>query len=153
MPPQYNKDINKDIIKEKDTLTGVEKERAAAAAATTPAPAREVFKKPKLEEIKQYCDERGNLIDAQHFFDYYEACGWAVGKGKKMKDWRAAVRTWESNGIINKTRTTHNGKDSRTSRLAAARADIANALNAAERAYNSATGLGEVYPQELFDGL
>ena len=149
MPLQINKVINKDITKEKDTLTGVEKERAAAAAATTPAPAREAFKKPKVEEIEKYCAERDNSIDAQHFFDYYEACGWTVGKGKKMRDWRAAVRTWECNGIDNKD-TKRNENKTRANRLAEARADIANALDAAERAYNRATSVGEVYSEELF---
>lgn len=52
------------------------------------------FKKPTVEEIAEYCRERNNGIDAQRFFDYYEAKGWLIGK-TKMKDWRAAVRTWE----------------------------------------------------------
>lgn len=39
--------------------------------------------------------ERGNLIDAAQFIDYYSANGWMVGKSR-MKDWRAAIRTWES---------------------------------------------------------
>jgi len=52
------------------------------------------FQKPKIEEIQNYCLERKNNIDAEAFFDYYEANGWQVGKNK-MKDWKAAVRTWE----------------------------------------------------------
>lgn len=54
------------------------------------------FRKPTIEEIEQYCIERDNGIDAQYFFDYYERNGWVVGK-TKMKDWKAAVRTWERN--------------------------------------------------------
>lgn len=54
------------------------------------------FTKPSIEEIEQYCRERHNNIDAKHFYDYYESKGWVVGKAK-MKDWRAAVRTWEAN--------------------------------------------------------
>lgn len=52
------------------------------------------FKAPTVDEIKSYCSERKNDVDAQRFFDYYESNGWHVGKNK-MKDWKAAVRTWE----------------------------------------------------------
>jgi hypothetical protein len=51
-------------------------------------------KKPSIEEIKDYCLERNNGIDAEQFFDFYESKGWLVGKNK-MKNWQAAVRTWE----------------------------------------------------------
>lgn len=54
------------------------------------------FQKPSIEEIKAYCKERNNGIDAERFFDYYEAIGWKVGKNT-MKDWKACVRTWERN--------------------------------------------------------
>ena len=54
----------------------------------------EKFVKPTIEEIKAYCKERNNGIDANYFFDYYESKGWLVGK-TKMKSWKAAVRTWE----------------------------------------------------------
>lgn len=53
-----------------------------------------VFTPPGVEEVESYCRERNNNIDAQHFVDYYEARNWMLGK-VKMKDWRAAVRTWE----------------------------------------------------------
>jgi hypothetical protein len=49
---------------------------------------------PKIEMIKQYCVDRDNNVDADKFFNFYEAKGWVVGKSK-MKDWQAAVRTWE----------------------------------------------------------
>ena len=62
------------------------------------------FKKPTVEEVKDYCKERNNNVDAQQFFDYYESKGWKIGKSP-MKDWKAAVRTWEKNdyGYHNKT--------------------------------------------------
>lgn len=53
------------------------------------------FLKPTLEEIREYCLSRNNYVDPERFYDYYEANGWKVGKNP-MKDWRAAVRTWES---------------------------------------------------------
>lgn len=59
------------------------------------------FVPPTLEEVKAYCDERQNNVDAQKFIDYYTSNGWQVGKNK-MRDWKAAVRTWERNGYDNK---------------------------------------------------
>lgn len=53
------------------------------------------FKKPTVEEVREYCISRGNSVDAQRFVDYYESNGWKVGGRGKMADWRAAVRTWE----------------------------------------------------------
>ncbi len=46
--------------------------------------------------IRAYCNQRGNGIDPAHFHAYYEARGWMLGK-VKMKDWRAAIITWEKN--------------------------------------------------------
>ena len=54
------------------------------------------FKKPTLEEVKEYCKERNNNIDSQRFIDFYESKDWMIGKNK-MKDWKAAIRTWEKN--------------------------------------------------------
>lgn len=69
-----NKEIKKEIYKEKR------------------------FKKPTLEEVKEYCLERNNNISAEQFIDYYDANGWKVGKNS-MKDWKASIRTWERNKI------------------------------------------------------
>ena len=52
------------------------------------------FQKPSLDEIRQYCISRGNKVDPEQFFNFYESKGWIIGKSP-MKDWRAAVRTWE----------------------------------------------------------
>ena len=59
-----------------------------------PPPKR--FTAPTLEEDKEYCAERKNGVDAARFVNYYTANGWKVGKNP-MKDWKAAVRTWERN--------------------------------------------------------
>ena len=53
------------------------------------------FKKPSLEEVKAYCEERHNNINPQVFLDFYESKGWKVGN-QPMKDWKACVRTWEN---------------------------------------------------------
>ena len=54
------------------------------------------FSPPSVEQIGEYCAERRNGVDPERFYDYYQSKGWMVGK-VKMKDWRAAVRTWERN--------------------------------------------------------
>ena len=75
----------------------------------TPKKAR--FCKPTVEEIRGYCWERGNNVDAQKFFDYYESNGWKVGSNA-MKDWKAAVRTWERNGFDNNNTQTQKANGS-----------------------------------------
>lgn len=57
------------------------------------------FVPPTVEEVKEYCQERKNSVNPQHFVDFYEANGWVQGKGKPIKDWRATVRTWERSGV------------------------------------------------------
>ena len=52
------------------------------------------FTPPTVDEVREYCEERGNSVNPQRFVDYYSSNGWMVGKNK-MKDWKAAVRTWE----------------------------------------------------------
>ena len=53
------------------------------------------FAPPTLEQVTAYCRERKNSVDPQRFIDYYTSNGWRVGKNP-MKDWKAAVRQWES---------------------------------------------------------
>lgn len=57
---------------------------------------REVFIPPSVEEVYQYCRENNYSINPERFVNHYEANGWMAGKNK-MKDWRAAVRLWQSN--------------------------------------------------------
>jgi len=73
-------------LKDKDTDIVIVKEKAKAKR----------FTKPTIEDIKEYCIERNNFVDAEKFFDYYSSNGWKVGKNP-MKDWKASVRTWEKN--------------------------------------------------------
>lgn len=80
-----NININKNInLKEKDNINVIQKEKR--------------FSKPTIEEIQTYCKERNNTVDASKFFDFYESKGWKVGNSP-MKDWRAAVRTWEKSSV------------------------------------------------------
>ena len=61
---------------------------------------------PTLEMVKEYCLERGNNIDAEKFYDFYESKSWFVGKNK-MKDWQASIRTWERSdkSVTSKSKT------------------------------------------------
>ena len=61
-----------------------------------PKETQSVFIKPTIDEIKDYCLERKNNVNAESFSNYYEARGWKL-KGIQMKDWKACVRTWEGN--------------------------------------------------------
>ncbi len=69
---------------------------------------------PLISEISTYCKERNNEVNPEQFYDHYQSNGWMVGKNK-MKDWKAAVRTWEKNGYSkphqsnNNQITTQNG--------------------------------------------
>jgi hypothetical protein len=55
---------------------------------------RERFSPPTVEDVSEYCKERGNKVDPNRFVDFYASKGWKVGQNP-MKDWKAAVRTWE----------------------------------------------------------
>lgn len=87
-PKEKEKEKAKANVKAKENVKG--NEPAKAFCAETPRR----FSKPTVDEIRVYCRERGNAVDAQRFFDFYEAKGWLVGN-QPMKDWQAAVRTWE----------------------------------------------------------
>lgn len=70
------------------------------------------FVKPTIEEVRAYCRDRGNTIDPEAFVAYYESKGWKVGN-TPMRDWKAAVITWER-----RRKENNNGnKSSITSRL------------------------------------
>lgn len=84
------------------------------------APPKRRFVKPTVDEIRAYCAERKNNIDPQYFWDYYEARGWKAGGRSAMKDWRAAVRTWEKNNF--QTSPPKNGMDGDQSQQSKARA-------------------------------
>lgn len=54
------------------------------------------FSPPDSDTVREYCTERNNSVDPEAFVDFYTSKNWMVGKNK-MKDWKAAVRTWEKN--------------------------------------------------------
>lgn len=54
-----------------------------------------VFIKPTLDQVADYCKERKNDVDPEKFYDYYQTQGWKLANGNSMKDWQSAIRTWE----------------------------------------------------------
>jgi len=73
---------------ERDKEKKEEKEEVEARAPPS------LFIKPSIEEVAAYCKARGNTVDPEAFWAFYESNGWKVGRNP-MKDWQAAVRTWE----------------------------------------------------------
>ena len=85
--------IDKDSIniKEKDITNVISKKKNSSK-----------FIPPTFEEVAEYCSARNNTVNPQAFIDFYESKGWMIGKNK-MKDWKAAVRTWERTQKENKS--------------------------------------------------
>lgn len=73
--------------------------------------------RPTVEDVRNYCQERKNSIDPQHFVDYYEQQGWKLSNGNPLKDWKAAIRNWERRDQDKKPRNytgDHSRPDKRT---------------------------------------
>ena len=85
--PSINRKLLKEKIEELDSAS-ITKPRTKKVSVR--------FIPPSIEEIKNYCKERNNGINAEQFFDFYQSKNWMIGKNK-MKDFKAAVRTWERN--------------------------------------------------------
>lgn len=86
-----DKEEDKDIELEKDkdkNIMGDSNESPRKRYSRSP------FHPPSVEEVKAYCDERKNTVDPEAFVDFYSSKDWMIGKNR-MKDWKAAVRTWE----------------------------------------------------------
>lgn len=64
---------------------------------------------PSLEWITDYCIERKNNVDPETFFNFYQSKGWMIGKNR-MKNWQAAIHTWEKNSKNEKTSQTYGKK-------------------------------------------
>ena len=93
------------------TITQTESPKGVKREKAPTEPKRETasrFRPPSVEEVEQYCFERNNRVDPERFVDFYSSNGWKVGKNP-MKDWKAAVRTWEKTGYNDKPRIGANG--------------------------------------------
>ena len=80
LPRNRNRNRNRNSKEDKD---GDSKGKASA------------FSPPSIEEVTLQCQEKGYTVDPESFIAYYESNGWRVGRNK-MKDWKAALVTWNS---------------------------------------------------------
>ena len=83
--------------KENENVNEKEKENESPSETKREKQAKEKrlrFSAPSVDEVRDYCRERGNSIDAETFVDFYASKGWKVGNSP-MKDWQSAIRTWE----------------------------------------------------------
>ncbi len=90
-----SKSIEIDTDKEIELESEIELEKKPAK--------RNKFVKPTIDELRSYIEDNGYSVDAERFYDYYEANGWYAGN-RKMKDWQATVRNWDrrENERVNK---------------------------------------------------
>ena len=100
---ENEKEKEKEKVKEKESKNNSNNIYICGEKISPQTP-RKNFVEPTVEEVRNYCLERKNNVDPEKFINFYKAKGWYIGKNK-MKDWKAAVRTWErgntSSGYMN----------------------------------------------------
>ena len=84
-------ETNQDKDKEKEKDKEKDKEEDKDSLSTGGAPERE--NRPSLEEVMDFVQETGLQVDAEYFFNYYEANGWQIGS-QPVRSWKAALRAW-----------------------------------------------------------
>lgn len=82
----YNRSYSSDFLQKSHSESSVKKN---------------IFKKPTIEEIKQYCIENNKNVDAESFYNFYESKNWMIGKNK-MQKWKAAIATWDRKNKLSK---------------------------------------------------
>lgn len=101
---------------QKETGNRPEEKRAVEQKAK-PSKTRR-FVKPTVEMMREYISEKGYNLDAQTIYDHYEAVGWKYGKGHQpIKDWKAAIRTWNNNEKKHENRKDSRNADARDAEL------------------------------------
>ncbi len=97
-PVHKNTNISRSIYNIYTTPSGENTNDKKSVLRTPLSPEKQIRNTipPTLEMVKDYCQKTKSRVNPVHWFDFYEAKGWMIGKNK-MKDWQAAVRTWERN--------------------------------------------------------
>lgn len=93
--PKYNQDttgVQPNVFNVNDNVNDNDNVSASANKNRSDKPTR--FVPPTLNEVQDYILKNEYSVDADRFVNFYEAKGWMIGKNK-MKDWKAAVRTWQ----------------------------------------------------------
>ncbi len=93
LPDSKQPDLKQEILKETDTRARARKV-ATKVAPSLSQETKKKFIKPTIEEVSAYCQAQQYDVNPEEFINYYDACGWEIKKGQKIKDWRAAVRNW-----------------------------------------------------------
>jgi hypothetical protein len=57
------------------------------------------LKQPSLEEIKEYILAKGYCVDAIKFYSYFTESNWVDSNGKKVKNWKQKIITWDNHSI------------------------------------------------------
>lgn len=87
-------------VTEEETEPETEEDSINRKKEASKSPKRSRFFPPDVSAVGTYCSERKNGIDPAAFVDYYTTRGWKLNGGQAMKDWKAAVRTWERRGKV-----------------------------------------------------
>ena len=119
---QHRREVNAaNRVGKKSAPATTEENTAVVQPEEKPAqekPKRKNFVKPTVEEIAAFCKEKNYGVNAQTFFNYYEANGWKIGRNA-MKSWQAAVQNWNTRDKANKKATgtmwSNNSTDADTS--------------------------------------
>ena len=129
IPAVYQMDTNGEHSIEENSI-----EEISIGESNAHAHARERFSPPTLEEVQAYCDERNNGISGEHFVNYYTDHGW-----ENVNDWKARVRSWETNGIDDKKRNNSASPPTTKSGTATVPGDKADELfaKALDRSYGN----------------
>lgn len=90
------RDVTGDVLSRQIPHTDTDADTDAVKKKDAAHPKKKAFTPPTVEQVSEYCRERGNHVDPQQFVDHYQGNGWMRGKNK-IKDWKACVRTWERN--------------------------------------------------------
>ena len=91
-----NDEIEKPVVSENDEIEKPNVNVNANANVNVNEKKRGGFTPPTLEEVREYCKERGNQVDPETFVAYYESQNWKKSNGQKVVDWKGCVRTWEA---------------------------------------------------------
>ena len=100
---KYEKDILLDLSKHQPDLISFSESYKDSIDKVSKGK-NNTFVPPSVDEVRDYCFERNNSVDPEEFVDFYTSKGWLIGKNK-MKDWKAAVRTWERSSKPKKKET------------------------------------------------
>lgn len=84
------------IVTQNEKLCGLDKEKDKDKEKEEDKDIERRNGRPTIDEVRLYCKERNKGVDPEKWYNHYQANGWRVGRNP-MKDWRAAVRTWEKN--------------------------------------------------------